>query len=67
MIANNPIPLIAAGLAMAPQILDTVSGLIPSKKEKSAPTHGTPEKVITDSLDRPNQSERVINKVLYGR
>ena len=61
MIANNPAPLIAAGLAAAaPYVIEKGASLLGGSK-KNTPGENV---IITDSKDRPNYGERVINRVM---
>ena len=61
MIANNPAPLIAAGLSMAaPYVIEKGAQLLGGKKKDA----GDSQVIVTDSKDRPNYGERVINQVM---
>lgn len=62
IIANNPIPLLmAAASYLAPKIIEKVSEKVSEKK----PTQRDATPVIfTDSKDKPNYAERVINQVM---
>ena len=65
IIAYNPIPLLATlAASVAPTIIEKGSELF---SKKSTPRQEAASQIIkTDSLDKPNERERVINKVLYG-
>jgi len=60
MIANNPAPLLAmAASALAPTLIEKGSEFIGGGKKKEG--GGV---IVTDSKDRPNYGERVINQVM---
>lgn len=64
VIAHNPVPLVAAAVSyLAPKVIEKVGEKFSSKK--ATPTHEQPQHIITDSKDKPNYSERVINKVMH--
>jgi len=61
--SHNPIPLLVAGASyLAPKIIEKVS----ERFSKSPPTQEKehPQHIITDSKDKANYSERVINQVM---
>ena len=43
-----------------------VSDIKKGMKTSKSPPLSEKQRIITDSADKPNQSERIINKVLYG-
>lgn len=82
VIATNPIPLALAAASLAAPVAKklAVAGLkrlgrtavekVVSSSESGIPQEGAPSssKVfhVTDSRDRPNMRERIINRELYG-
>lgn len=65
VLATNPLPLlagIAAGKAIKTGV-QAVSGLVTGKSKKK---ESDVQRIITDSKDKPNYGERVVNKELYG-
>jgi hypothetical protein len=60
VIASNPLPLLALASAALPTILEKGSELL--GKKTTSPI--TSQKVITDSLDKPNKGERYVRMVL---
>jgi len=62
VIAHNPVPLIAAAASyLAPKVIEKVG----EKFSKKSPPTEKPQLIVTDSKDKANYSERVINKVLH--
>lgn len=64
VIAYNPLPLLGlVASAVAPTLIEKTKEKIfktPPTKDKQPIEH-----IITDSKDKPNYSERVINKVMH--
>jgi len=61
VIASNPLPLAAIAMA-APAILEGAKGLMGGDK-KTAQEAGR-QKIVTDSLDKPNKAERYVKMAL---
>lgn len=61
--ASNPLPLAALAAAAAPTVIDAATGML-SKKGKKAT--GESQRIVSDSLDKPNKGERAVFKELYG-
>lgn len=67
ILATNPLPLLA-GLAAGKAIktgAKLAAGLVTGNKSKDKKESDV-QKIITDSKDKPNMGERIINKELYG-
>lgn len=68
VLATNPLPLLAGMLAgkaikTGVKAVSSAVGMVTGKKDKK---ESDVQKIITDSKDKPNYGERVVNKELYG-
>lgn len=69
VLATNPTVLgkVAKGLLRSvPIVGDVAAEFIGNGDGKAKNTKPKADKVITDSLDKPNRGERIINRELYG-
>ena len=68
VIAHNPAPLIGMALsALTPTLIEKGKKLISGKGESAEVGGASPkQKIISDSLDKPNKSERYVNMALRG-
>lgn len=64
ILASNPLPL-ALLAAAAPAVIEGIGGVIggDKKKDQEIPTR---QKIVTDSLDKPNKGERYVKMALGG-
>ncbi len=64
VIATNPLPLLATAIPTALKLGKKAGKLIGIGKGKESKEESRTQKIVTDSLDKPNKGERYVRMVM---